>query len=115
MENEFKKSLDLECARTLEAVADAKTGSEEAKWNLTKLTELQKMRMNEIKLDTEAAEAKESKKDKIIRYILDGAAIVVPLIVSSYWMAKGLRFEQTGTFTSRTGQWLGNHLKLFRK
>lgn len=58
---------------------------------------------------------KESKKDRVIKIVLDGAAILVPVAVSSYWMAKGLKFEQNGTFTSRTGQWLSNHLRLFKK
>ena len=58
---------------------------------------------------------KESKKDRIIKIVLDGAAILVPVTVSSYWMAKGLKFEQNGTFTSRTGQWLSSHLRLFKK
>lgn len=125
--------LDEEYERTLEAVSQAQTGGEEAKWQLQKLGELHKQRMNEAKLldegilqneelrlkKREAAmkeeQMKESKKDRVIKIVLDGAAILVPVAVSSYWMAKGLKFEQNGTFTSRTGQWLSNHLRLFKK
>ena len=125
--------LDAEYEKTLEAVSQATTGSEEAKWQLQKLGELHKQRMNEAKLlddgilqdeelklkkreaSMKEEQMKESKKDRIIKIVLDGAAILVPVTVSSYWMAKGLKFEQNGTFTSRTGQWLSSHLRLFKK
>lgn len=125
--------LDEEYEKTLEAVSQAQTGSEEAKWQLQKLGELHKQRMNEAKLlddgilqdeelklkkreaSMKEEQMKESKKDRIIKIMLDGAAILVPVTVSSYWMAKGLKFEQNGTFTSRTGQWLSSHLRLFKK
>lgn len=125
--------LDEEYGKTLEAVSQARTGSEEAKWQLQKLIELHKQRMNEVKLlddgilrdeelklkkreaSMKEEQMKESKKDRIIKIMLDGAAILVPVTVSSYWMAKGLKFEQNGTFTSRTGQWLSSHLRLFKK
>lgn len=125
--------LDEEYEKTLEAVSQARTGSEEAKWQLQKLGELHKQRMSEAKLlddgilqdeelklkkreaSMKEEQMKESKKDRIIKIVLDGAAILVPVTVSSYWMAKGLKFEQNGTFTSRTGQWLSSHLRLFKK
>lgn len=125
--------LDEEYEKTLEAVSKATTGSEEAKWQLQKLGELHKQRMNEVKLFDDSIlqdeelklkrreasmkeeQMKESRKDRIIKIVLEGAAILVPVTVSSYWMAKGLKFEQDGTFTSRTGQWLSNHLRLFKK
>ncbi|MBR3739254.1 MAG: hypothetical protein IKN04_02210 [Clostridia bacterium] len=127
------KMLDEEYERTLQAVAQAQAGSDEAQWQLKKLGELHRQRLDERKQNDEAyvqmeeltlkqaelqlknEQAKESKKDRIIRIVLDGAAILVPVTVSSYWMAKGLKFEENGTFTSRTGQWLSNHLRLFRK
>lgn len=120
--NEISKMLDSEYERTLCEVSLAKSATEEAKWELMKLSELHKQRMNEMKAQTEMTEAelkvrqlKESKKDRIIRIVTDGAAILIPTCVSSYWMAKGLEFESKGTFTSRTHQWLSNHLRLFKK
>lgn len=125
--------LDREYEETLKAVSNATTGSEEAKWQLQKLNELHKQRMNEIEANQKAcqrsddlyykekelqlkeAQMKDDKKDRIVKIVLDGAAILIPVTVSSYWMAKGLKFEENGTFTSRTGQWLSNHLRLFKK
>lgn len=126
MDANIEMMLNEELEKTLKAVSEAKTGSDEAKWELAKLDQLAKhirenekdaedfaFRDRELRLKEE--QAKESKKDRIIRIVTDGLAIFVPVSVSSYWMAKGLKFEQTGTFTSRTGQWLSNHLRLFRK
>ena len=103
-----------------------RTGSEEAKWELQKLTELHKQRMNEEQterdsyvqfeeLELKKKQAKDGKFDRITKVALDGAAIVVPCVVSSYWMGKGLKFEETGSFTSRVGNWVSGHLRLFKK
>lgn len=118
--------LNEEYERTLTEVSKATTASDEAKWQLQKLSELHKQMLAEEKAAEDFAfqdreirlketQASEGKKDRIIKIVLEGAAILVPVTVSSYWMAKGLKFEQDGTFTSRTGQWLGNHLRLFKK
>lgn len=125
--------LNEEYQRTLEAVSQAVTGTEEAKWQLQKLCELHKQRMSEkeaedsvyihyeelqIKkkeLEMKEAVVKEGKTDRIVKIALDSAAILVPAIFSGYWMAKGLTFEKDGTFTSRSASWLSSHIRLFRK
>lgn len=130
---DIKTMLDREYEETLKAVSLATTGSDEAKWQLQKLNELHKQRMSEIEahqktdqrnddirykekeLAMKEAQIKDGKKDRIIKIVLDGVAILIPVTVSSYWMAKGLKFEENGTFTSRTGQWLSSHLRLFKK
>lgn len=131
--DDIQTMLDEEYERTLEAVSNAKAGSEEAKWSLQKLTELHRQRIAEKKASDESflqveelqlkkadvalkkEQLKEGKKDRWIRIVLDGAAILIPTAASCYWMSKGLSFEQTGAFTSKTGQWLSSHLRLFRK
>lgn len=126
MGEEIASMLDEEYKRTLEDLAYVESGSAEAKWELEKLCELHKQRMNEAKLNSENLESseevelkkiqiKEGKKDRIVKIVLEGVAIIVPIAASSYWMAKGLKFEESGTYCSRTGQWLSNHFKLFRK
>ncbi len=130
---DIKMMLDREYEETLKAVSLATTGSDEAKWQLQKLNELHKQRMSEMEVHQKAAQRnddlyykekelamkeaqmKDGKKDRIIKVVLDSAAILVPVTVSSFWMAKGLKFEENGTFTSRTGQWLSSHLRLFKK
>ena len=130
---DIRMMLDREYEETLAAVSLAATGSIEARWQLQKLNDLHKQRMAEMEavqkasqrdndfyyrekeLQLKEAQMKDGKKDRIIKIVLDSASILIPVTVSSYWMAKGLRFEENGTFTSRTGQWLSSHLRLFRK
>ena len=118
--------LDREYESTLQAVSQETTGSEEAKWQLQKLSELYKQRLGaeqagtELDLRTQELELKqtqieEGKKDRIVKIVLEGIAVLIPAGISCFWMSKGLKFEETGTYTSRTGQWLGNHLRLFKK
>lgn len=133
MNETIDRMLKEEYERTLEEVSAAKTGSDEAKWALQKLTELHKQmaedRMNDNKCcietqkialdEREAAlkeqQAKEGKLWNVIKIVIDGVAIVLPVWASWVWMSRGLQFEKTGTFTSRTGNWMSNHLRLFKK
>lgn len=133
MNETMKRMLEEEYRKTLEEVSQATAGSDEAKWRLQKLTELHKQMMEEIQienkcyvetqklsLDTQEAamkeeQAKENRVFTIIKVVIDGIAIVLPIWASWTWMARGLQFEKTGTFTSRTGNWMSNHLRLFKK
>ena len=133
MNETIDRMLKEEYERTLEEVSAAKTGSHEAKWALQKLTELHKQmaedRMNDNKCyiemqkialdEREAAlkeqQAKEGRLWNVIKIVIDGVAIVLPVWASWVWMSRGLQFEKTGTFTSRTGNWMSNHLRLFKK
>lgn len=128
-----KRMLDEEYERTLAEVSQAKTGSDEAKWALQKLAELHKQmaedRMNDNKCCVEMQkvaleereallkeqQAKEGKLLTVVKIVIDGMAIVLPVWASWIWMSRGLQFEKTGTFTSRTGNWMSNHLRLFKK
>lgn len=126
LNTEIRELLDKEYTETLKAVSKAAKGTEEAKWELQKLTELHKQRMNEEQTDREFEiknqeieiknrQIKEGKADRIIKVIVDGMAIAVPCVASSYWMAKGLKFEETGSFTSRVGNWVSSHFRMFKK
>ena len=133
LDTEIRERLDREYMDTLKAIADVQAGTEEAKWQLQKLAELHKQRMNEeqtgrenyasyeeIEVRKEEAELKreqlkDGKFDRIVKVVVDGVAIVLPCVVSSYWMGKGLKFEETGSFTSRVGNWVSGHLRLFKK
>ena len=118
--------LDREYESTLQAVSQETTGSEEAKWQLQKLSELYKQRfgakeartelgLRAMELELKQTQIEEGKKDRIVKIVLEGIAVLIPAGISCFWMSKGLKFEETGTYTSRTGQWLGNHLRLFKK
>ena len=90
------------------------------------MTELHKQRIDEEQADRDTSfryeelelkkkQIEEGKFDRVVRLVVDGAAIVVPCVVSSYWMGKGLKFEETGSFTSRVGNWVSGHFRIFRK
>ena len=129
----MKRMLEEEYERTLAEVSQAKTGSDEAKWALQKLAEFHKQmaedRMNDNKCCVEMQkvaleereallkdqQAKEGKLLTVVKMVIDGMAIVLPVWASWIWMSRGLQFEKTGTFTSRTGNWMSNHLRLFKK
>lgn len=131
--DDIQAMLDEEYERTLQLVSSAKPGSEEAKWALQKLSELHKQRIAEKKASDESyllveeltlkqadvtlkkEQLAESRKDRWFRVVLDGAVFLGSTAVSCYWMAKGLKFEETGAFTSKAGQWLNGHLRLFRR
>lgn len=126
LDDEIRKMLDKEYSDTLKAIKDAQAGSEEAKWQLQKLTELHKQRMNEEQTDRDTVmkheelvlkkqQLTEGKKDRIVKIVLEGAVILVPCVTSSYWMGKGLKFEETGSFTSRVGNWVSSNMRLFKK
>lgn len=137
LDADIRQMLDQEYSETLKAVALADSGSDQDKWRLQKLAELHKQRMNEEQADreryiqsmelsvkqTQSAKELELKErqlkgdrfDRTAKVVLDGAAIVVPCAISSYWMGKGLKFEETGSFTSRVGNWVSSHLRLFKK
>lgn len=126
LDRNIREMLDNEYADTLKAMKDAQAGSEEAKWQLQKLTELHKQRMNEEQTDRDTVvkydeltlkrtQISEGKKDRWAKIALEGMIIFVPCVTSSYWMGKGLKFEETGSFTSRVGNWVSGNMRLFKK
>ena len=137
LDEDIRTMLDNEYKETLNAISVTQAGGDDAKWQLQKLTELHKQRMaeeqseresyvqineldmkrkqNEQELELKKEQLKDGKLDRVVKVVLDGAAIVVPCAVSSYWMGKGLTFEETGSFTSRVGNWVSSHLRLFKK
>ena len=53
----------------------------------------------------------ENRNDRIIKVIIDGATILVPIIFYNVWMNKGFKFEETGTYTSNTFKNMFNRFK----
>jgi hypothetical protein len=114
---------------SLQAVSDAKKDSEEASWELQKLTALHKQLMDRKHADNESGarfddmtwkskelkqKEEQGKKDRIVKCVLDGASLLIPTVVSCFWMMEGIQFEKTGSFTKKTEQWVSSHLRLFQ-
>lgn len=50
-------------------------------------------------------------KDRIIDICMKSAEIILPIVFYSIWMNKGLKFEETGSFTSQTFRGLINRFR----
>ena len=53
--------------------------------------------------------------DRYVRIGVATAELVLPLVFYGVWMSRGLKFEETGTFTSQTFKNLFNRFKPTRK
>ena len=72
------------------------------------------LKIKEAEQIIKQTQAKEGKLDRYIGYVITASGILIPFIGSWIWMGRSLKFEETGAFTSRAGQWIGNHMKLFK-
>lgn len=117
-EVDLKERIHIDDAITDSENADLKKQELELRKAELDARAAQVERENQSKLYEMALRDDELRQNKIqnaIHIVLDLLAIIVPVGVSSYWMSKGLKFEESGTYTSRTGQWLSNHMRLFSK
>jgi hypothetical protein len=62
-------------------------------------------------LDLNAKHDIEQRRDRVIKVLVDGATVIVPIIFYNVWMNRGFEFEETGTFTSNTFKNLFNKFK----
>lgn len=122
----IRELLEDEYRKTLKAVSEAEEGSEEAKLKMQRLNELGKQFQLISQTDSEfaskmfeiehkAEQTRETKIDRVVNWFINGAGVLLPAVLSCYWMGKGLRFEETGSFTSRTMQWISSNIRLFKK
>lgn len=76
----------------------------------------EEIKIKEAEMAIREAELKEAKRGRIWRSVLDVLGIGVPIAATSYWMYKGMKFEEEGKiYSSRTGKWLSEHFRLFGK
>lgn len=52
---------------------------------------------------------RENKNKQIIDICLGVAGLIIPIAFNCYWLSNGFKFEETGSFSSRTFQWLLNN------
>jgi hypothetical protein len=133
MGKEIEDLLREEIKNQIEGLSDFESGSEEKLKAIKGVAELYKLKIDEEKAKADSSdkeerrrtendfgqrectlkeeEAKELKKDRLIRACISGAELVLPLLFYSVWMKKGLKFEETGTFTSTTFRGLLNRFR----
>lgn len=120
--SEIQKLLDEEIVQRLKGLNGLESGSKEIGAAIEDVEHLFKMRVEERKLNNELESNAREERDKLVenaarakdRYIrlgLDVAGLILPLMFYGIWMAKGFKFEESGTFTSTTFRNLFNRFK----
>ncbi|NCE64146.1 hypothetical protein D1159_05975 [Pseudoflavonifractor sp. 524-17] len=123
---EIKNLLDEAIEVELNQLVSLSPDDEKKPEAIKNLTALHKLRIDEIKAaESEAVRACDEQfkrrqlSDQVIdRYVkigLTAADLLLPLVFYGVWMKRGLKFEETGTFTSQTFKNLFNRFRPTRK
>ena len=116
---ELKEKLDKELERELGELEGLELGSDQMQKAAATIEMMHKLRMNEVNSDRDlevkkaeleakekelALETKKAKDAKVIAFVGTGVTLgtfAVKLVNDNLWMAKGFKFEETGTFCSK--------------
>lgn len=116
---ELKEKLNKELERELGELEGLELGSDQMQKAAATIEMMHKLRMNEVnsdrdlevkKAELEAKEkelallAKKAKDAKVIAFVGTGVTLgtfAIKLVNDNLWMAKGFKFEETGTFCSK--------------
>ena len=104
MDNQNIEMLDNKISELLCDLENLDAGSEERSRAVKDLETLWNMRIESDKMDLDISkkndEQSELKKDRLMKIIITGVEVGVPIAFYSVWMALGLNFEKTGCITS---------------
>ena len=136
-EKNIDELLSEEIAAQIKALSDLQSGTKEKSTAIDDLTKLYKLRIEENKSEWDADEKydrrvmegeantkddemkqrqlEEQVKERYFRVGVAAAELMVPLIFYGIWMRKGFKFEETGTYTSKTFTGLINRFKPTKK
>lgn len=116
---ELKEKLNKELERELGELEGLELGSDQMQKAAATIEMMHKLRMNEVNSDRDlevkkaeleakekelALETKKAKDTKMIAFIGTGVTLgtfAIKLVNDNLWMAKGFKFEETGTFCSK--------------
>ena len=116
---ELKEKLDKELERELGELEGLELGSDQMQKAAATIEMMHKLRMNEVNSDRDlevkkaeleakekelALETKKAKDSKVIAFVGSGITLgtfAIKLVNDNLWMAKGFKFEETGTFCSK--------------
>ena len=136
-EANIKDLLNEEIATEIQNLSELKAGSDEKSSAIDDLAKLYKLRIEENKSELDADEKydrrvmegeantkddemkqrqlEEQVKERYFRVGVAAAELMVPLIFYGIWMRKGFKFEETGTYTSKTFTGLINRFRPTKK
>lgn len=116
---ELKEKLNKELERELGELEGLELGSDQMQKAAATIEMMHKLRMNEVNSDRDlevkkaeleakekelTLETKKAKDAKVIAFVGSGITLgtfAVKLVNDNLWMAKGFKFEETGTFCSK--------------
>ena len=116
---ELKEKLNKELERELGELEGLELGSDQMQKAAATIEMMHKLRMNEVNSDRDlevkkaeleakekelTLETKKAKDAKVIAFVGTGVTLgtfVIKLVNDNLWMAKGFKFEETGTFCSK--------------
>lgn len=136
-EPNIKDLLNEEIAAEIQDLSLLNAGSKEKSSAIEGLAKLYKLRIEENKNEWDADEKydrrvmegeantqdekmkqrqlEEQVKERYFRVGVAAAELMVPLIFYGIWMRKGFKFEETGTYTSKTFTGLINRFRPTKK
>lgn len=130
MGEEIKNLLEEEIKNEIENLASLEPGSEQHSTAVESLAKLYKVKLDEDKTsmeyldktqnresdeDFKVAQIEENVKDRYVRIGIAAAELVLPLMFYAFWMRKGFKFEEKGTYTSTTFRGLFSRFKPTKK
>lgn len=116
---ELKEKLNKELERELGELEGLELGSDQMQKAAATIEMMHKLRMNEVNSDRDlevkkaeleakekelTLETKKAKDAKVIAFVGSGITLgtfAIKLVNDNLWMAKGFKFEETGTFCSK--------------
>lgn len=133
MDEEIKNLLGEEIKKEIEDLSALEPGSKEKSAAIEDLSKLYRLKIEEGKneltymekcdqvittnreYEDKKVQLVEEAKDRCFRLGIAAAEIILPLVFYAAWMKRGLKFEETGTYTSTTFRGLFNRFKPTKK
>lgn len=126
MTKEHRKMLDDEIAARIGYLDATNAGNDTDKEAIEQLTKLCKIANDADKIESDFADTvrkatddiathKEMKKERYCKIGIAAAEIIIPLVFYGIWFKRGLKFEETGAFTSTTFKGLINRFRPTKK
>lgn len=111
--SERKERLERQLLVEIEKLSTMEDGSEEKTATINGINQMYRLIQEDSRIE---AEGQTQKRDRFISYIFRGVEIgtivVSGIIIPVVFLNRGFKFEETGTYTSKTFQTLFNKFKL---
>ena len=102
MSKSTEKMLNEEMIRMFQELANTEVTDEKRKEIIDELVALHALKIDIEKINLEFKDKFRMKKDVIFKAGVDVATTIMPLVFYAFWMTKGFKFEETGSYSSTT-------------